>query len=246
MRYLIIFGVLLFISCQSDYSENNDVDYIDYVTNNDIDSDGVPDDVDLDNNTRSGAQVDQNGIMLNPIYLDTNGVTIKALDWAISGDIGQVNDISYTVVDENMLRQMVLNDEDITKVCTTKVKVFTQLFVRKNSFNQLISSWDLSNAEGLNFMFFGATDFNQDISLWNVSNATDMNFMFKDARAFNQNISNWDTSNVLIMREIFYGAESFNQDLSSWNVSKVNDCQSAFTNAGSWTLPKPDFTRCVI
>ena len=33
----------------------------------DTDGDGVSDDIDQDNNTRSGVPVDENGVMLNPI-----------------------------------------------------------------------------------------------------------------------------------------------------------------------------------
>ena len=61
----------------------------------DSDGDGVFDDVDQDNNTREGVPVDDNGIMLSPIYIDSNGVTIKAYDWAIIGDIGEVDGIEY-------------------------------------------------------------------------------------------------------------------------------------------------------
>ena len=57
----------------------------------------------------------------NPVYLDTNGVTIKACDDANVGDTGVVNGVTYTVVDEAMLRAMVANEEDVTKVATTKV-----------------------------------------------------------------------------------------------------------------------------
>ena len=54
----------------------------------DTDNDGVNNNLDQDNNTRSGVPVDENGVMLNPIYLDDNGVTIRANEWAIAGDRG--------------------------------------------------------------------------------------------------------------------------------------------------------------
>ena len=43
----------------------------------------------------------------NPVYLDANGVTIKAIDWAIVGDSGVINGITYTNVDEATLRTMI-------------------------------------------------------------------------------------------------------------------------------------------
>ena len=57
----------------------------------------------------------------NPIYLDTNGVTIKACEDAEIGYTGVINGVTYTVVDEVMLRAMVDNEEDVTIVVTTLV-----------------------------------------------------------------------------------------------------------------------------
>jgi len=64
----------------------------------------------------------------NPVYLADNGVTIKACDFANVGDTGVVNGVTYTVVDEAMLRQMVANGEDVTKVTTTKVTNMSDFF----------------------------------------------------------------------------------------------------------------------
>ena len=55
------------------------------------------------------------------VYLADNGITIKACDDANVGDTGVINGVTYTVVDEAMLREMVDNEEDVTKVVTTKV-----------------------------------------------------------------------------------------------------------------------------
>ena len=68
-----------------------------------------------------------------------------------------INGVTYTVVDEAMLREMVANEEDVTKVVTTKVTDMSELFYLD---------------------FEHSTDFNQDISSWDVSNVTDMSSMF--------------------------------------------------------------------
>ena len=76
----------------------------------------------------------------NPIYLDTNGVTIKAYDWAEVGDKGIINNIEYTIVDEATLRQMVSNYEDVTEIVTTKITDMSNLFKSKSEFNQDIGN----------------------------------------------------------------------------------------------------------
>ena len=210
----------------------------------------------------------------NPVYLADNGVTIKACDFASVGDTGVVNGVTYTVVDEAMLRDMVENEQDVTKVVTTKVTDMNRMFSSSNPsipspFNQDIGNWDTSNVTDMNRMFFRAQEFNQEIVNWDVSNVTrmdsmfdeansfnqvignwdvsnvsDMNYMFFQAYAFNKPIGNWDVSNVSDMSLMFYYATSFNRDLSSWSVDNVTNCDSFSNFTPQWTLPQPNFTNC--
>jgi len=79
------------------------------------------------------------------------------------------------------------------------------------------------------------------------SEVTDMSYMFANANSFNTDISHWDVSKITDMEYMFFLNKSFNQDLSSWDVSNVTNCRTF--NAGtddSWTLPKPNFTKCTI
>ena len=178
------------------------------------------------------------------IYLDTNGVTIKASAAATIGDTGTVSGILYTVVDLPTLQNRIDSSLDVTNVCVSKITNMRFIFNSAASFNSDISSWDVSNVTNMEGMFRSAFSFNQDIGSWSVSNVTSMYAMFGEAANFNQDIGSWDVSNVTYMQSMFIRASSFNQNISSWNVSNVTQCTnfSLFTTA--WTLPKPNFTNC--
>ncbi len=213
----------------------------------DTDGDGVTDDLDLCSDTPQGENVDENGCPTpSPIYLDVNGVTIKCYEWGKIGVKGVINGVIYTVVNETMLREMVRDGEDVTKVCTTKVTDMNGLF-SSSPFNQDISSWDVSNVTNMSYMFFGSL-FNQDIGTWDVSNVTDMNSMFNLSQ-FNQDIGSWDVSKVTNMSSMFSSHNMFNvdpvpfnQDIGSWDVSNVTNMSSMFSGSlfnqdiGTWDV----------
>ena len=62
------------------------------------------------------------------IYLDENGITIKASKEAVVGEEYELNGEKYKVVDEEMLREMVKNEEDVTKVVTSRVTNMESMF----------------------------------------------------------------------------------------------------------------------
>ena len=227
----------------------------------DTDGDGVADIEDECPDTVEGATVDEAGCPTeSPVYLDKNGITVKCHDWAEVGDTGAIDGVIYTVVDEDMLRRMISDSDDVAKVCTTLVTDMNSLFTAV-AFNQDIGSWDVSNVTDMSRMFWspiglGASalhPFNQDISMWDVSKVTNMWVMFAGS-AFNQDISSWnvgnvsnmaamfsnsefnqpigdwDVGNVTEMGSMFYGSV-FNQDISTWDVSNVEGMSAMFTDA---------------
>ena len=203
------------------------------------------------------------------VYLGENGITIKACESATIGDVGTINGIEYTVVSELNLRQMIVNNADISSVCTSRVIQMEKFFYQNDVFSQDISTWDVSNVISMSQMF-EESGFNQDISNWDVRNLTDMYAMFKDNSAFNQPLENWNVGNVDKMGRMFEGNSAFNQPINNWDVSNVDEMWYMFSNASNfnqplgdwdvsnvmqcvgfsdnttqWTLPQPYFTNCI-
>ena len=179
----------------------------------------------------------------SPFYLDDNGVTIKARDWVTVGTTGELNGVTYTAVDNTTIKEMVENDEDITKVVTTLVTDMKKLFYNNDNFNQDIGSWDTSNVKDMSWMFRYAPKFNQDIINWDTSKVENMSFMFEGATLFNQDIGDWDVSNVFEMTSMFTRCLNFNQDIGDWNVSSVTNTSLMFLFAtkfdqdiGNWDV----------
>ena len=174
---------------------------------------------DGNNNNQSSCNGD------NPVYLADNGITIKACDDAEVYSTGIINGETYTVVNEIVLRDMIENGDDITKVVTTKITDMSYLLATEYEsfydFNQDISSWDVSNVTTMEYMFAEADLFNQDISIWDVSNVISLCGMFANATSFNQPIGNWDVSNNECLAAMFQGATSFNQPIGNWDVSNT-------------------------
>ena len=109
----------------------------------------------------------------NPVYIADNGITIKAKEWAKTGATGTIEGLIYTVVDEEMLREILANEKDVSTIATTKVTDMSAMFYGAETFNQVIGNWDVTNVTTVHSMFYGATSFNQDLSAWDFDTVTD-------------------------------------------------------------------------
>ena len=72
----------------------------------------------------------------NPVYIADNGITIKAKEWAKTGATGTIEGLIYTVVDEEMLREILANEKDVSTIATTKVTDMSAMFYGAETFNQ--------------------------------------------------------------------------------------------------------------
>jgi prepilin-type N-terminal cleavage/methylation domain-containing protein len=113
----------------------------------------------------------------------------------------------------------------------------SEMFWSARTFNQNISSWDVSHVTSMRSMFFDARAFNQNINSWNVSNVTDMSSMFNGALVFNQPLDSWDVSKVTNMYGVFANTDAFNQPLNSWNTSNVTNMGGIFAFSDAFNQP---------
>ena len=210
--------------------------------NNDGDGDGVTNENDYCPNSQAGDVVTIYGCTVaeqetNAIYLDSNGVTVKARPWAKVGDYYDLNGLSYLIVDDSNF-----NPIGNFLLCTTFVTNMDSVFMSSdNPYDGIdVTSWDTSSVTDMSNMFYNNSAFNQDIGNWDTSSVTDMSNMFRLNSAFNQDIGNWDTSSVTKMNSMFHANPVFNQDIGNWDTSSVTDMSYMFENSafnqdiGNW------------
>lgn len=112
----------------------------------------------------------------------------------------------------------------------------SNLFHKRNDFNETLNCWDVSQVTNMSGSFYYASSFNGDISDWDVSAVKNMNWMFAGASSFDRNISNWNVGSVTDFSYMFYNAGSFNGNISNWDVSTVRDFKYMFSYAHSFDI----------
>ena len=112
-----------------------------------------------------------------------NGTTLLCED-ADVGDTGEIDGIVYTKRTADQI-----TPDNAATTCTSGITDMSELFrvesMTEVSFNENISTWDVSSVENMRRMFLGARSFNQDIGDWDVSNVNYFRGMFDGARSFN-------------------------------------------------------------
>src|SRR5690625_1458229 len=104
------------------------------------------------------------------------------------------------------------------------------MFRDTETFDQDLSSWDVSRVRRMQSMFDGAKSFNSSLDNWtqgkDLADGCDLYSMFHDTEVFDQDLSSWDVSRVRRMQNMVHGAKSFNSPLDNWAPGKdlANGC----------------------
>ena len=192
--------------------------------------------------------VDEEGCLLplysDDLFLDTNGVTLKAKENTILGANYSFNSEICRVVDDALFRALVADDQDLSKLVTTRVTDLNNLFTA-TTVNFDITSWDVSKVINMKCLFYQASSFNQDLSSWEVSKVTAMAEMFYGSVAFNDDLNAWRVNEVTDITRMFFLSMSFNQDLTIWQVDQITKCTDFSFNAAPWSASQPNSTSCI-
>ena len=110
------------------------------------------------------------------------------------------------------------------------IKDMSDAFAYQYTFNGDLSKWDVSSVTRFERMFNYATSYEGvGVETWDTSNAESMQDMFWEATKFNGKVSGWNTNNVGNMKWMFDKAKSFAQDVSGWTKHDGNSqCQWDF------------------
>ena len=169
-------------------------------------------------------------------------------------NIGITNDLledDVRKIHEQLLKGMVVSDDDLELVCQDafkyKVKDFSELVhiiadikqqLYKDKVDAFNLNWlDISNVTMLDQLFNVGT-FNRqyifwDVSDWDTSHVTSMVGTFNGCKDI-CDLSKWDTSKVTSMVNMFYDCTTFNCNISNWDVSKVTRFDSMFYGCSSF------------
>lgn len=169
-------------------------------------------------------------------------------------NIGMTNDLledDAKKIHEQLLKGMVVSDDDLELVCQDafkyKVKDFSELVhiiadIKKQLYKDKVDAFnlnwlDISNVTMLDQLFNVGT-FNRQYIFWNISD-WDTSHVTSMVGTFNGckdicDLSKWDTSKVTSMVNMFYECSTFNSNISNWNVSKVTRFDSMFYGCSSF------------
>jgi surface protein len=129
-----------------------------------------------------------------------------------------------------------LFDANLSSWDVSQVEFLDGMFYRAKAFSGVgIDQWSTSSASTATFMFYDAFMFDANLTTWDVSFMKDFQFMFSGASRFQGvGLSSWDTSSAVYLNHMFKDSPSFNADLRGWSVGNVIDFSGMFYNTTSF------------
>lgn len=124
--------------------------------------------------------------------------------------------------DNQTLKSLVILTNKITSMRNTFYGIGSQL-------ESLIIN--TSNVTMIDSLFTRSKAPTLDLSSFDVSKAPNMAYMFYNCEATSLELSSFDTSNVTVMASMFGGSHATTLDLSSFDMSKVTNTNSMFKDA---------------
>jgi hypothetical protein len=170
------------------------------------------------------------------IHRAENGVTLKASSEALVGKEYLFEGRMFLIVDDSLLRKVVKDEMDLSRVITSRVTNMSYLFYKSTLQDPNISSWDVSAVKNMSWMFGLAPVINPDISFWDTRSVVDFSDMFIGAKKFRGDLSKWNTSSGERFNGMFFETE-FNGYLNDWDMSSAKNLSGMFDDARLFDQP---------
>jgi len=142
-----------------------------------------------------------------PIYLDSNGITVRADRNTAAGHKETINGNEYTVVDIGGLTEAIANGDDLSYLVTSNIIDMSLLFFEADVVGS-IAHFDTSRVRNMSDMFSGSS-FDGDISAWDVSNVYRFDRFAKDTTNLNQDLTVWPVNQYATYTDFAEGSTSF-------------------------------------
>lgn len=170
------------------------------------------------------------------ISKSTDGMTLVASSSAKIGQEYLFENEYYLIVNDSLLRELVLSQADLSKVITTRVQNMIYLFYKSTLVNPKIESWDVSNVKNMSWIFGLAPVINPDLSYWDTGSVVDFSDMFNGAKNFKGDLSKWNTSSGEYFNGMFFETD-FNGYLNDWDMSAAKNLSGMFDDAMFFNQP---------